>query len=308
MTVQEGYKNLLSRLLTIYETQEAANISDLVIEFITGWSKMDRLLRKNELLNSDQQEILTEYTGQLLQHRPVQYVLGETWFGGFPFWVDENVLIPRPETEELVQWVIEEIKERKKDILTAPGRLSKSVTGLPGTATGVSGDLQILDVGTGSGCISVTLKKKLPGIDITSLDVNALALKVAEKNAIRQNVDINFLLVDFLKEEKWDTLPVFDIIISNPPYITESESSLMDKNVLDFEPHLALFVPDGDALLFYRKLAGFSRQHLSSAGSLFAEINEKMGHEVTTLFMNEGFRVDLKKDMQGKNRMLRVVK
>jgi release factor glutamine methyltransferase len=263
----------------------------MVIEQVSGWRRADRILHS--------------YTQQLLNHRPVQYVLEEAWFAGLPFWVDENVLIPRPETEELVGWIIKEITDQRGVHNTTSGPLPVPANH---PQSNQFAGLHVLDVGTGSGCIPVVLKKKFPGITMTALDINAGALEVAAKNAARQQVVINFLLCDFLQEEKWKDFPVFDIIVSNPPYVTHTESISMNRNVLDFEPHSALFVPDEDPLLFYRKLALFSNQHLSTTGHLFAEINGNMGKEVTVLFNNEGFHVDIKKDMQGKNRMLRAFK
>jgi release factor glutamine methyltransferase len=198
------------------------------------------------------------------------------------FFVNENVLIPRPETEELVYWVGEESKK-----LTIKSQ-------------------KLLEIGTGSGCISIVLKKELPGLLITSIDVSSGALEVAKKNAVTQEAEINFLVIDFLDEENWKRLPVFDIIVSNPPYIKQSEQSAMSSHVTGFEPSIALFVPDEDALLFYRNIASFAKTHLAQQGLVFLEINEALGKEVVELYEKEGYAVELKKDMQGKDRMLKV--
>ncbi len=284
MTVEDGYKQLLFHLHKVYDEREASNITDLVIEHITGWKKIERFLNKKVLLTSEQHEKLNKFTYQILQHRPVQYVLGEAWFAGMKFFVDERVLIPRPETEELVEWILEDIRHTKSTIPVA----------------------SILDIGTGSGCIPVALKKQLQRISVTSLDVSEGALVLAQKNAIIQETDIHFLLFNFLKEEKWKNLSIYDIIVSNPPYIKQSEREAMSKNVLDFEPSLALFVPDDNALLFYSKLADFGKLHLSAAGKIYVEINETLGKEVVSLFTKEDYQVELRKDLQGKDRMLKA--
>jgi release factor glutamine methyltransferase len=290
MTVEDGYKHLLFQLHKVYDEREASNITDLIIEHITRWKKAERILYKKKVLTIQQQETLDEYTHQLMQHRPVQYVLGEAWFAGMKFLVDESVLIPRPETEELAEWIIEDILNTKS---TTP-------------STSLSSPTTILDVGTGSGCIPIALKKRLKDISVTSLDISEGALAIAQKNAFFNETDIHFLLYDFLNEEKWKDLPVFDIIVSNPPYIKQSERAVMSKNVLDFEPHLALFVPDDNALLFYRKLATFGNHQLSPACKIYVEINESLGEEVFSLFTKEGYRVELRKDLQGKERMLKA--
>lgn len=284
MTIQSAQQALLVQLKTLYDEREAANICDWVMEHITGKKKIDRLLDKQEILPNELLAKLDHITQELNTHRPVQYVLGEAWFAAMKFYVNEHVLIPRPETEELVEWIVEESQNSKFKIQN------------------------ILDIGTGSGCIPVALKKKLPRLSITSVDVSKEALEVAGQNAVILGVDISLLNIDFLNENNWDQLPVFDIIVSNPPYIKQSESGSMAKNVLDFEPGIALFVPDEDALLFYRKIADFAKTHLSEQGSIFLEINEKLSKEVITLFENKRYHAELRKDLQGRDRMVRVFK
>jgi release factor glutamine methyltransferase len=281
MTILQAQQQTLVQLKLLYDEREAANITDWVMEHITGQKRIDRLLNKQALLTSAQQEKLEIILPQLAAHKPVQYVLQEAWFAGMPFFVNEHVLIPRPETEELVEWIgVESQKLKVKS-------------------------QKLLDVGTGSGCIPVSLKKKLPDSDITSIDVSEDALNVAKKNAAGLGTEIHFLHTDFLNEENWKQLPVFDIIVSNPPYIKQSEHSSMSKNVTAFEPSLALFVPDEDALLFYRKIALFAKTHLSKQGSVFLEINEALGKETAALYESEGYVVELRKDMQGKERMVK---
>ena len=190
-----------------------------------------------------QTEKIKRLTQELLTHKPIQYVLNEVWFAGIKFYVDENVLIPRPETEELCEWIVVNEKSKVK---------SKKSKIKPQTSL-------ILDIGTGSGCIAVTLKKKMRDAEISALDVSEKALHVAEKNASSNNTEIQFYCLNILNEDEWKSLPHFDIIVSNPPYVKESEAAAMQKNVLKYEPHTALFVNDDDAFIFYNKIFFFYR-------------------------------------------------
>jgi len=282
MSIQEAYKKLLFQLYELYDNREAANIADMVIEFITGQRKTDRIIHKTIPLNFQQQEQLEQLTQELLQYKPVQYVLKESWFSGMKFFVNESVLIPRPETEELIGWIIQEIKDNKITSNT------------------------ILDIGTGSGCIPISLKNRNHTLTVTALDISEDALTVAKKNAETLHSEINFICSDFLNENTWNKFPVFDTIVSNPPYVKQSESETMRKIVIDFEPHLALFVPEEDALLFYKKIARFGKSHLAKAGNIFVEINEGLGENTTALFEKENYVVELRKDMHGKDRMLKA--
>ena len=282
MTIQEAYKKLLFQLHELYDNREAANIADMVIECITNQKKIDRIIHKTTPLNFQHQKQLENFTNQLLQFKPVQYVLQEAWFDGMKFFVNDFVLIPRPETEELIEWVTKEIK------------LNKINT--------------ILDIGTGSGCISISLKKKNTNVIISALDISEDALSVAKKNAANLDADINFISTDFLDESKWNELSVFDMIVSNPPYIKQSEIETMRKVVIDFEPHIALFVDDDDPLLFYKKIAVFGKKHITVNGNIFVEINESLGKEVCLVFEKENYTVELRNDMHGKNRMIKARK
>ncbi len=282
MSIQEAYKKLLFQLYELYDNREAANIADMVIEFITGQRKTDRIIHKTIPLNFQQQEQLENLTQELLQYKPVQYVLKETWFSRMKFFVNEAVLIPRPETEELINWIIQDIKSNKIKVNS------------------------ILDIGTGSGCIPISLKKKNELLSVSALDISEDALKVAAKNADDLHAGINFICSDFLDENTWNEFPVYDIIVSNPPYVKQSESETMRKIVIDFEPHLALFVTDEDPLLFYKKIARFGKDHLSKEGNIFVEINECLGEEVIALFKKEKYNAELRKDMHGKDRMLKA--
>jgi len=280
MTVQEAYKTLLFQLFEIYSNREAALIANLVIENITGLSKIDRIINKDFQLSYVENTSLINLTEKLLAHMPVQYVINECWFGSNKFYIDENVLIPRPETEELTEWITNDIKKSGENI-------------------------KILDIGTGSGCIPITLKSKLSKTEIYALDISESALIVAAKNAENLNTTINFIHTDFLDEKNWD-IGQFDIIVSNPPYIKASEKEEMQKNVVYYEPHLALFVEDDDPLLFYRKIAKFGIEHLRKNGNIYVEINESLGQETKKCFESFNYAVELKKDLQNKDRMLKA--
>ena len=282
MTISEAGKNLLAALRSIYDERESANVVALVMEKITGFSKSEKLMHKHFLLDAVQQKLYDDFIARLLQHTPVQYVLHEAWFFGMPFYVDESVLIPRPETEELVETVLEDNKSMQS--------------------------LSILDIGTGSGCIAISLKKKLPESIIYALDISKKALRVAKENALKNSVDIVFLHNNILNIKAANDLPAFDMVVSNPPYITQAEASVMHPNVLLHEPHIALFVPDEDALLFYKAITDFSLQHLKPGGKLYFEINELLGSEVAALLKLKGFsEIQVKKDLQQKNRIVSAI-
>ncbi|MFT4018482.1 MAG: peptide chain release factor N(5)-glutamine methyltransferase [Agriterribacter sp.] len=283
MTVVEAFRKLTDTLHSLYDKRESENIADLVMEKITGLRRMERVLKKETELTTQQEKAVAQYSAELLQHKPVQYVLKEAWFYGLCFLVVEYVLIPRPETEELVDWIIKDAK-----LLPSPPSA-------------------ILDIGTGSGCIPVALKKELTTPVITAIDISSEALSIAKKNADDNNVNIDFLLVDVLNEEQLDTLPVFDIIVSNPPYIPVTDMAEMRENVLNFEPHTALFVPNEDPLLFYKAIAKFATSHLNASGKVYVEIHEAQGEAVKRIFEERGLsNCVIKKDMQGKDRMVRA--
>ena len=282
MTIQSARQHTLIQLKRLYDEREAANITDWVMEHITGKKKVARLLDKEQLLPNT---LITKLDGilqELATHKPIQYVLGEAWFAGMKFYVNKHTLIPRPETEELVDWIWQESQKSKIK------------------------NQKMIDIGTGSGCIPITLKKKMPELSVISVDVSKEALQVAQQNADTLQAKIVLQKMDFLDEANWDQLPVADIIVSNPPYIKQSEHIHMAHNVLDFEPAIALFVPDEDALLFYKKIALFAKSHLAKQGCIFLEINEALGKEVVELYESSGYEVVLKKDLQGKDRMVKV--
>lgn len=303
MTLSEAQVTTRSALLSYYDTREAAQICDWVLEHVSGKKRIDRLIEKETVLTADQQLRLTQILAELQSHRPIQYVLGEAWFAGMKFFVNEAVLIPRPETEELVEWIVE-------DALNAE-RLTRNAEQEPENTEYRTPNIEqrtknILDIGTGSGCIPIALAKKLPHWSVNSMDVSEAALAVARKNAVDLEADVLFLQTDFLDEIQWPHLPVVDLIVSNPPYIKVAEQENMARHVLDFEPSLALFVPDNDALLFYRKIAQFGKTHLQEGCAVFVEINEALGKETVDLFEQQGYTVTLRKDLQGKDRMIKA--
>ncbi len=282
MTVQQASKQLLFQLFHIYEEREANNISGLVMEKITEWKRIDRIMNKEVTLSPEKEKLLASYTAALLTNKPVQYVLNEAWFYGMKLYVDENVLIPRPETEELLEWVGKDIRKSESE-------------------------LSILDIGTGSGCIALGLKKKLPLAKLFASDVSEPALAVAKKNAMYLNEEIHFIHSNILMHTAIVELPKVDIIISNPPYIPFQDKAGMHSNVVLHEPHLALFVEDNDPLVFYNAIADFAVTNLNSAGAVFVEIHEHMSNSVRELFIQKGFKnIELRKDLQGKERMVKV--
>lgn len=277
--------------ITKYFREELAGIYDL--------SEIDTMMRycAEEFLNKDAVDLhsMAETTvsesellkfnfavKDLKKQRPLQHILGKADFYGLKFIVNEHVLIPRPETEELVDLIIKDVK-----------------------ATGQK-ELSILDIGTGSGCIPISLKKHLPFANVSAMDVSEKALETAERNALLNHTEVNFIKDDILNPSFIHRHPAFNIIVSNPPYIKRSESDSMHQNVLAHEPHLALFVEDEDALLFYRSICDFACTHLNPGGQIYFEINALLGTETKQLLESKGFKnVSLIKDMSNKNRILR---
>lgn len=280
LTIQTAFTYITGAISELYEEREAANIAHIIMEYLTGMSKLDRIVHKTKILSPDQNQRLKAAIEALQRHEPVQYITGSSWFYGMELLVNKNVLIPRPETEELVEWMVQDAAHRHR--------------------------LHLLDVGTGSGCIPLALKKSLPDAQVSAIDVSEGALEIARSNASRQKLDVNFMLLDALDPTQLATLPEFDMIVSNPPYITQSEQKTMQELVWGFEPSLALFVPDNDALLFYRHISVMAKSKLLPGGALYFEINEALGKEVVTLMEELGFKdVDLKQDMFGKDRMVK---
>lgn len=288
---------LKNELSSIYPASEAGNIADLALEHLTGLSRADRMLKRDEPFNVHQLHHLTEIHHRLLHHEPIQYALGEAWFYGMKLFVDKSVLIPRPETEELVDWIVKDIKAAGKDVFERRGAEADETT-----------SLKILDVGTGSGCIALALKKAMPKAEVWGCDLSDDALNIARRNGSQLDIRVDFVGLDFLDEAQVKQLPTVNIIVSNPPYIPEKDKEQMRSNVLDFEPHLALFVYDQDPLLFYHALANAGSHRLYPDGAIYAEIHEDYGPQVQQLFEEKGYEVVLKKDMQGKDRMIKAEK
>jgi len=285
MTTGEIYNDFRNKLKTIYDDREAENICDWVFENVTGLKKWKRRENQNnKLADTDSVKIKT-HLGELLKHKPVQYVLQEAWFYKRKFFVNENVLIPRPETEELVEWIVSDFKKEK-----------------------YSKPINIIDIGTGSGCIPVSLKKELPETSITAIDVSDKALSVAKINAEELDATIDFFKVDFLNENEWEMLSRYDIIVSNPPYIPLNEKEILAKNVTEFEPAIALFVENNDPFIFYKKIAGFAKSHLKQSGEIYVEVHEEYAKEAGSIFESSGFLVEIKNDIYGKQRMIKSTK
>ena len=287
MTTEQCYNDFFNQLTSIYEKREAANITDWVFENITGFKKLERSINRNVELGKGVMQKLQIYLAELLQYRPVQYVLNEAWFYKMKFYVNEHVLIPRHETEELIEWIVEDVRSLKYDVRY--------------------GEFKVLEIGTGSGCIAVSIKKELENIDITAIDISEEALKVANKNAEALHTKINFLQINFLNENLWDPLQLYDAIVSNPPYIPENEKEKLAKNVTEFEPAIALFVENNNPFIFYEKIAKFARSHLEPNGKIFVEIHEEYSKEVQKIFSAHNFKTQIRKDIYGKERMLQAI-
>ncbi len=284
---------MLTALSSIYDEQEIESFFYLLLESYQGKKRIDLALNPDMEMDALQLIQWESALSELLNQKPIQYIIGATEFYGLPFMVNENTLIPRPETEELVDWIVAE------------------------SLKSAAGSFKILDIGTGSGCIAISLAKNLPNAEVFAVDVSEKALAVAKKNADTNKVKVNFIQADILKINDLVELPTsnfqlpthFDIIVSNPPYVRHLEKAEIKPNVLEHEPHLALFVEDTDALLFYRKIAELAKENLAEKGKLFFEINQYLGKETLELLEKFGFNsTELKKDIYGNDRMTRSEK
>jgi release factor glutamine methyltransferase len=279
MHLNEIKQALKNQLAGQYESVELGPILSILIEHITGWDQMHQVLNKDNSISNEQQLAFETAAAELLVGRPIQYITGHTWFMGEPYIVNEQVLIPRPETEELVEWVIE-------------------YAAIKGKA------LRILDIGTGSGCIAIALKKAIPEATVAAIDISTSALKIAKTNAAALKADIEFITLDILNTA---FLPdQYDVIISNPPYIPMQEMKNMDLQVTDHEPNIALFVPDEDPLIFYKAIARLAKLHLGANGQLFFEIHYDQGDTLIALLDEMHFHAELRTDLFGKDRMIRA--
>lgn len=273
-TTIQYIKNELDR---IYPESEIQGLIKILLEWATGWNYTVQHLNRQVKLDETVLQKIYSVVKRLKDNEPIQYILGETEFFGLNIKVTPSVLIPRPETEELVQWIIEKNRKLKPTIL---------------------------DIGTGSGCIALALKNKLKEADIDGIDNSEQALEIAKENANFNQLKVAFFIADILQWEKFNWHN-YDIIVSNPPYVRESEKLMMQKNVLDFEPESALFVSDKNPLIFYSRIAAFAQQKLTKGGQLFLEINENMDREMYDLLSSFGFRnINLKCDINEKKRMI----
>ncbi len=356
MTVKTAFDDCTGRLKAIYSASEAKAIAGRVFEQVVGMGQSAIMINPDIETGEERSAVLEQYMLKLLNHTPVQYVLGEAWFYKRKFTVNEQVLIPRPETEELVEWVIEEIANREAgstngevgitndevgsgngeykstngevgmgnvEVGSTNGEvgITNDEVGIGNVKIGMNGETlhslaaagiphssfinrNLLDIGTGSGCIAITLKKELPALDVTGIDISGGALAVARKNAVDSGTTVEFLPFDFLDESLWPQLPLYDVIVSNPPYIPLNEKSALSNNVIAHEPHTALFVPDNSPLLFYEKIARFGMLHLKPGGFIMMETHQDYARQTAALFTANYLKVTCRKDISGNDRMV----
>jgi len=283
--ISQLYKEQLTEL---YDAEEVQSLYLMVVEYLLGFSKTAYILKKQQTISDAEVVKFKSILGELSYGKPIQYILGEAEFFGLKFNINPSVLIPRPETEELVEWVLENCKSL--DFSEQHGN-----------------KINILDIGTGSGCIAISLKKHLPNANVYALDISAEALATAKGNAELNDLTVGFIEGDILNQsiiQSFD-LSKLNMIVSNPPYIKEDEKPAMHQNVLANEPHTALFVSNDRPLVFYEAIADFAKANFEKEGRLFFEINEYLGKETVQMLDGKGFKdIVLRKDMQGKDRMI----
>jgi release factor glutamine methyltransferase len=281
LSIKKTISYIKTELKDLYPLNEINSFINLIFDKFLNYSSTKLHISQEQEMSEDLFKEIVAVCEELKLQKPIQYILEEAHFYDLKFKVAPGVLIPRQETEELVDWVIKEESNKK---------------------------IKILDIGTGSGCIAITLAKNLPEATLFASDVSSKALEIAKHNSESNNIDLHFLQFDILNPSLWSD-ETFDIIVSNPPYVTEKEKNLMQKNVLDFEPELALFVPDNSPLKFYDKIIDFGKKHLNPNGRIYFEINEAFGKETALLFNKNIFTdISLRKDLNGKDRMLRGIK
>lgn len=279
MNYNDTFYFLKEQLSTLYDYDEAINIANWVMEILTGKPKLERLMLREKELTKTQNKLLQTYVAQLMKNRPVQYVLSQSVFCGMSLYVNEAVLIPRPETEELVAWIQENECENKQ--------------------------FTCLDIGTGSGCIALALKDKNPNWNISACDISEDALRVAEHNSQQLDLELIFFQMDILTTSDNNSfVNMWDIIVSNPPYIPLSDAIDMSSHVLEYEPHNALFVSDQEPLQFYKAIEFYSQKNLTSGGSVYLELHQDYAVETKLFFEARGWNCQLRKDMYGNDRML----
>lgn len=307
MIYSDVLRSLRESLGDLYPDREYESMARLIAEEVTGLTWIQIQIGKNQVFTADQETRIQGIIDRLKTHEPIQYILGETEFCGLRLKVRPGVLIPRGETEELVEWILQE-----------QGRTGKRACGITGIRTCGPTGLRILDIGCGSGAIAIALAKNLPDAKVIAADISRQALAITKENAEMNQVNISVFHFDILTPSQTLTLwspqarkpaspqAPFDLIVSNPPYIPEAEKTSMSSHVVDHEPASALFVPDQDPLLFYRAIADFARAYLKPGGKVYVEIHERLGNETKELFYRYFTQVDIKKDIHGKDRMIRA--
>lgn len=280
MTYREANIYIRKELSAYYSENEIIGLSKIIFSDVFKLSSIDLLMKTNDIFDDESFIVLEKIIARLKRNEPIQYIIGFTEFFNLKFYVNKNVLIPRQETEELVNLIIKENKNKE--------------------------NIQILDIGTGSACIAISLAKNILNSQVSAIDISEDVIEVAKKNASLNNVQVAFIQHDILKNKKHKNIEKYNVIVSNPPYVTNSEKELMDKNVLDFEPSLALFVDDNNPLVFYKKITEFASKHLNKKGKLYFEINEQFGFETKELLQSYKFKnVAIIKDINGKDRIVK---
>jgi release factor glutamine methyltransferase len=279
MTLTEIKTSIKQTLSKKMEPIELNSLLGMLIDEVTGWNRVQQIIEINTPLTQAQINKFNAYSTALLNDKPIQYILGKAWFMGLDFIVNEAVLIPRPETEELVEWVVDYVH-----IISKP--------------------LRILDIGTGSGCIAVSLKKALPDCTLSAMDISVDALTVAKKNAANLDLSVEFIEQDIIHETT--LAQTYDVLVSNPPYIPVKEKVNMEAKVKNYEPLIALFVPNEDPLVFYRAIAKVAKKYLAPKGQLFFEIHYDQGKAILQLLDEMNFHAEIRRDSFGKNRMIRA--
>ena len=280
MKIKDLKSVFTTQLSEVYPSEEIESFFTILSEYFLNYTRLETVLNAEESLSEEIIENFENAISRLKRQEPIQYICGKTEFYSLPFKVDEYTLIPRPETEELVQWIIDDMNNECRESQT------------------------LLDIGTGSGCIAIALAKNLKDLKVSALDFSPEALEMAHKNSVLNGVKVIFFELDILNTQN---LPQqYDIIVSNPPYVRELEKTNMRSNVLKYEPKSALFVADKDPLLYYRKIARLANQHLAGTGRLYFEINEYLSDELKELLETEGFAsIEVRKDIFGKERMIK---
>ena len=278
MTLNSYKKWFNEQLQHLYDADEIKSMLTIVAYEVLGLSRVDLVLKDNESLSEAQIVQLNNVLSQLQQEIPIQYIFEKAYFYGYEFKVSPATLIPRRETEELVEWVLSEMNRQPEK------------------------KWRVLDIGTGTGCIPISIKKEFPLAEIFAMDISTGALKIAKENAEKLNASVIFIEQNILSTTQLDS---YDIIISNPPYVRNLEKAEIKKNVLDYEPHLALFVEDNDPLIFYRKITQLAQKSLTENGLLFFEINQYLGEEMQQMVSEYFKTIELRKDLQGNDRMMK---